>query len=462
MHQQIREPALDGFEIAELGVGGVEPLHQLGDAILEIAQRRVIRMRELNPFELFDQPGEQFFKLVRHRVAGLGRSAERLRERLDTVFQHRHRVPADRAIGEFVDLGAERTNILGYSVQRVVGGDMGHDPAECADRRLQLLERRRVFPGDDHVDLLRQRPHGVVEPGQALGGRQAVQRVADLGEPAFDAGDRRRINTGVARIIDALGERLGFVLERLHDMARLRFGELAADFVEVFVDGGDGPAEIVGRPQRFDSRRHVAQLIFKAGDIDCGLGSLRRGGRKHRRRERGRRLLRRRRERHRLAIEGALALGDLSDGVIDQPAIAADRRPRGLTRQRLRLRQRRRSAPRRRRRRAGQPLHAAARQAVELLGQPIEPGIDFAEFLAGERGAVVDRKLAPIVAFPLSVAFWRGGGAAREIPNAGPAGNRHGVHDAIRGARRRASRRRPRRRNQRTASRRRNRRRPAG
>ena len=36
MHEQIGEPALDGFEIAETSVGSVEPLHQLRDTVFEV------------------------------------------------------------------------------------------------------------------------------------------------------------------------------------------------------------------------------------------------------------------------------------------------------------------------------------------------------------------------------------------------------------------------------------------
>ena len=67
MHQQIGEPALDRFEIAEPRVGGVEPLDQLGDAVFECAERGVIGMGELHPFELLDQSGEQLLQLARAR-----------------------------------------------------------------------------------------------------------------------------------------------------------------------------------------------------------------------------------------------------------------------------------------------------------------------------------------------------------------------------------------------------------
>ena len=72
MHEQIGKSALDGFEMTKPRVGSVEPLDQRGDAVLEVRQRRVIGVRELNPFELLDQAGEQLFQLARHRVARLG------------------------------------------------------------------------------------------------------------------------------------------------------------------------------------------------------------------------------------------------------------------------------------------------------------------------------------------------------------------------------------------------------
>ena len=70
MHQQIGEAALDRFEIAEPRVGGVEPFDQLGDAVFECAERGVIGVRELDPFEFFDQPGREAFQA---RAARRGR-----------------------------------------------------------------------------------------------------------------------------------------------------------------------------------------------------------------------------------------------------------------------------------------------------------------------------------------------------------------------------------------------------
>ncbi len=43
-----------------------------------------------------------------------------------------------------------------------------------------------------------------------------------------------------------------------------------------------------------------------------------------------------------------------------------------------------------RRRSAGEPRRVGLRHALELLRQPIEAGVDFAEFFAGQRGFALD------------------------------------------------------------------------
>jgi hypothetical protein len=75
MHEKIGEAALDGFEIAEACVRGVKPLDQLRDAIFEMAERGMIGVGELHPFELLDEPGQELFQLARHRMAGFRRGA---------------------------------------------------------------------------------------------------------------------------------------------------------------------------------------------------------------------------------------------------------------------------------------------------------------------------------------------------------------------------------------------------
>ena len=55
--QKIGKAALDAFQHAKARVGGVEPLDQGCNAVLQVAQRRAIGMGQLHPFELLDQSG---------------------------------------------------------------------------------------------------------------------------------------------------------------------------------------------------------------------------------------------------------------------------------------------------------------------------------------------------------------------------------------------------------------------
>src|SRR5579883_2509550 len=102
------------------------------------------------------------------------------------------------AIGDFVDLGCQRTDVLGDLGQSVVGCDMRDDAAQAINRCFELLHCRGILPGEDHVDLLRQRAYRLIEADEILGGRQAVQRLANLGKAALESGQRGRIEAVVA------------------------------------------------------------------------------------------------------------------------------------------------------------------------------------------------------------------------------------------------------------------------
>ena len=69
--------------------------------------------------------------------------------------------------------------------------------------------------------------------------------------------------SGGARMIDPLRQRLDFDLQRFHRVPRQRFGDLAADLGELLAEARDDLFEIIGRPQRFDPRGDVAQLLFE-------------------------------------------------------------------------------------------------------------------------------------------------------------------------------------------------------
>jgi hypothetical protein len=76
--QEVGEPALDGFQMAEPRVGDVEPLHQAGDAVFEVADRDIIAPRILNLLNLVGQRMDQRFQPRRHAVAVLRAFGERL------------------------------------------------------------------------------------------------------------------------------------------------------------------------------------------------------------------------------------------------------------------------------------------------------------------------------------------------------------------------------------------------
>ena len=76
---------------------------------------------------------------------------------------------------------------------------MGNDAAQSADRGFKLLQRGRIFLGDDQVDLLRQRLHRVVETDQVLGGGQAAQCIAHFGKAVLESGERACKSTPESR-----------------------------------------------------------------------------------------------------------------------------------------------------------------------------------------------------------------------------------------------------------------------
>ena len=121
---------------------------------------------------------------------------------------------------------------------------MGDDAAQGADGGLELLQRRRIVLGDDHVDLLRQRPHRLVETDQAFRGPEVLQRFAHVAQAAFEAGNGAHIDAALAAVLDALRQRLDFDLEQFHRAARQRLGDQARDVGEVATDRRDRAFEV--------------------------------------------------------------------------------------------------------------------------------------------------------------------------------------------------------------------------
>ena len=91
---------------------------------------------------------------------------------------------------------------------------MGNDPAQGANRRLELLQRPGVVLADDRVDFLAERLDRLVEADQAFSRCQPAQRLVHLGQAAFDTGKRGRVDAGLSAVVEALAKRLDFDLDR--------------------------------------------------------------------------------------------------------------------------------------------------------------------------------------------------------------------------------------------------------
>ena len=69
MHQQVGQPAFDRAELIEPGVGGVELLGQLGDAVFQRAERELVALAQLHAVEPLAQLADRAFELRRHGAA---------------------------------------------------------------------------------------------------------------------------------------------------------------------------------------------------------------------------------------------------------------------------------------------------------------------------------------------------------------------------------------------------------
>ena len=140
--------------MAEPGIGGVELLRKLGDAILERAERKLIALAELHAVEPLAQRADRAFQLGRHGAAAF-------HQRRDARFELGQRLGAAVG-GGALELGAEPAHLGGKLRQRAVRGDVGDDAAQRHHGLLELLERHRVALGrlagrGDLIDLVRER-----------------------------------------------------------------------------------------------------------------------------------------------------------------------------------------------------------------------------------------------------------------------------------------------------------------
>ena len=275
MHQQVGQPAFDRAELIEAGVGGVELLGQPGDAVFQRAERELVALAQLRAVEPLAQLADRAFELRRHRAAAFHHGG-------DARFQPGERF--GRAFGRGpLELCRQPAHLGGQLRQSAVGRDVRHHAAQRGDRLLELLERariaaRRLRGFGNHVDLLRQRAHRVLEADEAFGGREAAQRVADLGKLLFEHREGGTLRARLPAVADALGQRPDLGFQRFDRAARHRLGQRVADFGEVFAQRAD--RAFVGLMQRRDLRVEFVKLLLNAREIVRrvpGRG-LRRGG----------------------------------------------------------------------------------------------------------------------------------------------------------------------------------------
>ncbi len=99
--QKVGDTALDPFQMAEPGVGGVELLHQLDKVILEMAEGLAAAVRRLK-MQLLDLVRErlhQRFQPRRHRAAALRALGQRVGEHGDALLEMVERIAAAAAHG---------------------------------------------------------------------------------------------------------------------------------------------------------------------------------------------------------------------------------------------------------------------------------------------------------------------------------------------------------------------------
>ncbi len=239
MHEEIGQAALDGFEIAETRVGGVEPFDQLRDAVFEMAERRVIGVRELDPFELLDESGQQLLKLARHGVARFGRGVQRIGERVEAAFERGNGLPARRAIGESRRPSrpatarprrpSSRCRWTRHARRSRASAPIAVSSC-CSVAGSSLPMIRSTF-----CDSVRTASS---KPTRFSAGVRLCSASRTSASPRSSPASADEVDAGIAGMIDPLRQRLDFDLKRFHRMARQRFGE----------SGGRCRRDLCGRP----------------------------------------------------------------------------------------------------------------------------------------------------------------------------------------------------------------------
>ena len=261
MHQQIGEPAFNRLKMAEPGIRGVELLHQRSDAIFEVTDRGIVAARKLYLLDLVGERMHQRFKLRRDNGAALRPVGECIRQRIDALLKVRQGVAAAGSERDLLDALREALHLGGKVADHFVRGHMRADIAQRADGMLELLHRRRVLLGDDHVDLVRQSVNRVVEADEVLGRGEVVQCVTDLGEPLLDAGQRAAVDAGLPSLGDALGKPCDLPLDGIERALGHGLGQRVRDTGEFVAQGVDRVLD-TRLAQRLDLTGDGAQLLL--------------------------------------------------------------------------------------------------------------------------------------------------------------------------------------------------------
>ena len=264
--QQVGEAALDGFEMAEPGVGGVELLRQLGDAVLERAERKLIALAELHAVEPLAQRADRAFQLGRHGAAAF-------HQRRDPRFELGERLGAAVG-GGALELGAEPAHLGGELRQRAVRGDVGDDAAQRHHGLLELLERQRIAlraPGrtrrSDRSCATAPRTASSKPTRLSAGVRLRSASRTSASSRSSDR-QRRAIGAGLPGAVDPLGQRAHLGFERFDGPARHGLGQRPADLGEIAAQRAE--RVLVGLMQRRNLRVDLAELLLQAGEVRSG------------------------------------------------------------------------------------------------------------------------------------------------------------------------------------------------
>ncbi len=307
MTQNIRQAVLDTPEIGGSCIDRVEPFQQLDDALLDMGERRGRLIADLQVIDAVGQHPHRRFQ-VAGIVAGTFTAFERGGQLRDALLQRRQRAGEAVHVRHLLDLGGEHLHVVAQARQRVVGGDIGHDGAQRADRALELLHRARIrVAAHQDVDLVAEIANRVVEAGELFGRCQLEQRGVDIAQCLLDALQRIAVDAALAAVFDAPRDSADFVFQRFERAPRQRLGDGLAHFRELAAESRDRLIDAVGPAQALDLAGEILQLLLEAREI---------GGRRRRRSDR-----RRSRLHHllrALAIELVLPCDDLGDVEVEQ------------------------------------------------------------------------------------------------------------------------------------------------